>query len=101
MQAAVGAVLAAEEFGNAVAVRSAMKKLVPAAEAATQESPPQCADPEGLYSEFVTTVYAAGHNARSAKGLSSLLKAAAPLKGLKTLESRLAAEANQALATSK
>ena len=77
-----------------------MKKLVPIAVAATQDSPPQCADPEGLYSEYLTTVYAAGRNARSAKGISGLLQAAAPLKGLKTMESRLAAEANRALANS-
>ena len=64
-----------------------MKKLVPAAMAATQGSPPQCADPGGLYGEFVVAVYAAGRNARSAKGISGLLKAAAPLKGLKTMES--------------
>ena len=98
MQAAVNAVRAAEKSGNAAAIRSAMKKLVPAAVAAAQDSPPQCADPGGLYSEYVTTVYAAGHNARSAHGISGLLKAAAPLKGLTTMESRLAAEANRALA---
>ena len=101
MRAAVNAVLVAEKSGNSTAIRSAMKKLMPAAVAATQESPPQCADPEGLYSEIVVAVYAAGHNARSAKGISGLLKAAVPLKGLKTMETRLAAEANRALATSK
>ena len=101
MQAAVSAVLKSEQSGTSTAMRSAMKELMPAAVAATQESPPQCADPEGSYSEFVTTVYAAGHNARSAKGFSGLLKAAAPLKGLKMMESRLAAEANRALANSK
>ena len=78
-----------------------MKRLAPAAVAATQESPPQCADPEGLYSGIVVAVYAAGQNARSAKGIGGLLKAAAPLKGLKAMESRLAAEANRALANSK
>jgi hypothetical protein len=101
MQAAVKAVQAAEKSGNAAAIRSAMKKLMPAALAATQDSPPQCTDPEGLYTEYVVAVYAAGHNARSAKGISGLLKAAAPLKDLNTMESRLAAEANRALANSK
>ena len=101
MQAAVNGVQAAEESGNAAAIRSALKKLVPAALAAAQDSPPQCADPGGLYSEYVTTVYVAGDNARSAQGISGLLKAAAPLKGLKTMESRLAAEANRALAKNK
>lgn len=101
MQGAVTAVQAAEESGNAAAVRSALNKLVPAALAAAQASPPQCADPDGLYSEYVTTVYVAGDNARSAQGISGLLRAAAPLKGLKTTDSRLAAEANRVLATNK
>ena len=69
--------------------------------AATQAPPPQCADPDGLYGEYVTAVYVAGRNARSAKGISGLLKAAAPLKGLKTMESRLAAEAARAMAKNR
>jgi hypothetical protein len=101
MQAAVNAVQAAEASGNAAVIRSALNKLVPAAVAAAQVPPPRCADPNGLYSEYVTTVYVAGDNARSAQGISGLLKAAVPLKGLKTMESRLAAEANRALANSK
>ena len=59
---------------------------------------PRCADPENLFSEYVTAVYVAGDNARSARGISGLLKAAAPLKGLKTIESKLAAEAARAMA---
>jgi hypothetical protein len=98
MQAAVSAVQATEESGNAPALRSALKKLVPAALAAAQVPPPRCADPDGLYSEYVTAVYVAGDNARSAEGTSGLLKAAAPLQGLKTIESRLAAEASRAMA---
>jgi len=74
---------------------------VPAALAAAQVPPPRCADPDSLYGEYVTTVYVAGDNARSAQGIGGLLKAAAPLKGLKTMESRLAAEANRALVNSK
>jgi TRAP-type mannitol/chloroaromatic compound transport system permease small subunit len=57
-----------------------------------------CTDPGGLYSEHVTTVYQAGYDAHPAQGISDLLKAAAPLKGLKTIDSRLAAEANRAMA---
>jgi len=101
MQAAVNAVLAAEESGNAAAVRSALKKLVPAAVAAAPAGPPPCGDPADLYSEYVTAVYEAGYNARSAQGISGLLKAAVPLKGLKTMESGLAAEANRVLAKNK
>jgi hypothetical protein len=55
-----------------------------------------CADPAGLFSDYVTAVYVAGDSARSAKGMRGLLKAAAPLKNLKELQSRLAAEANRA-----
>lgn len=98
MQAAVNAVQVAEESGSAAALRSALRKLVPAALTAAQVPPPRCADPGGLYGEYVTAVYVAGDDARSAAGTSSLLKAAAPLKGLKTIESRLADEANRAMA---
>ena len=98
MQAAVNAVQIAEKSGNAPALRSALRKLVPAALAAAQVPPPRCADPGGLYSDYVTAVYVAGDNARSAAGTSGLLKAVAPLKSLKTIESQLAAEANRATA---
>jgi hypothetical protein len=101
MQAAVDAVQAAEESGNAAAIRASFKKLVPAALAAAEAAPPRCTDPGRLYADYVTTVYMAAYNARSAQGISALLKAAAPLKGLKTIESRLAAEANLAVARSK
>lgn len=101
MRAAVNAVQAAEATVNAAAIQSALNKLVPVALAAAEDSPPHCADPAALYSEYVTTVYEAGDNARSARGISGLLKAAAPLKGLTGMESRLAAEANRTLATSK
>jgi hypothetical protein len=96
MQAAVNAVQAAEQSGNVTATRSALGKLVPTALAAAQAPPPRCADPAGLFSDYVTAVYVAGDSARSAKGMRGLLKAAAPLKSLKELESRLAAEANRA-----
>ena len=98
MQAAVNAVQAAEQSGNVTAISSALNKLVPEAVAAAQAPPPLCADPDGLFSDYVTAVYVAGDNARTAKGISGLLKAAAPLKGLKTIESKLAAEAARAMA---
>lgn len=98
MQAAVNAVQAAEQSGNVTAISSALSKLVPEAVAAAQAPPPRCADPDGLFSDYVTAVYVAGDNARTAKGISGLLKAAAPLKGLKTIESKLAAEAARAMA---
>jgi len=98
MEAAVQAVQAAERTGNVSAIRSTLRKLMPAALAAAQVPPPRCADPGGLYSEYVTTVYTAGDNAHSAAGTASLLQAAASLKGLKTIQSQLAAEATRATA---
>ncbi len=53
---------------------------------------PHCADPAGLYAEFVTRIYTAGSNARSAEGLSALRRAAAPLKGLREISRKMAAE---------
>jgi hypothetical protein len=74
-----------------------MERLVPVALGLADHPVPSCADPAGLYVDFVDRIYAAGSNARSAKGLSGLLKAAAPLKGLINIESRLTAEVNHAL----
>jgi hypothetical protein len=61
---------------------------------------PGGADPARLYAASGTGVYAAGENARSATGLGGLLAAAAPLHGLRGIESRLAAEISTALAGS-
>ena len=71
---------------------------MPAALVLARDPVPHCADPAGLYAEYITRIYAAGSDASSAKGLSELMKAAAPLKGLKAIESRLTAEVNRALA---
>jgi hypothetical protein len=98
MRAAVNVVQAAARSGNVTAMRSALKKLVPAALAAAQAPPPRCADPAGLFSYYVTAVYVAGDNARSAREMDGLLKAAQPLRTLKTIESQLAAEARRATA---
>lgn len=101
MEAAVQAVQAAERSGNVSAIRSTLRKLMPAALAAAQAPPPRCADPGGLYSEYVTTVYTAGDHAHSAAGTASLLHVAAPLTGLKTIQSQLAAEATRATANAQ
>ncbi len=99
LRAAVNAVQEAEKSGNAAAMRSAMKKLMPVAVATSAAGPiPHCADPAGLYDEYVTGIYAAGYNARSAKTLSGLLKAVVSLKSLKAIESQLATEVNRAVA---
>jgi hypothetical protein len=89
---------AAGRSGDVAGMATAMKKLIPAVMVLASDPMPHCADPAGLYIEYVNMIYAAGSNASSAKGLSGLLKAAAPLKGLKAIESGLTAEVNRALA---
>ena len=97
LAAMLKAVRVAGNSGDVTGMDLAMKKLMPAAMVLAADAMPHCADPAGLYAEYVTRIYAAGYNARSAKGLSGLLKAAAPLKGLRNIESRLTAEVNHAL----
>jgi hypothetical protein len=101
MAAAVQAVQTAERSGNVSALRSTLRKLMPAALAAAQAPPPRCADPGSLYSEYVTAVYTAGDHAHSAAGTTSLLQMAAPLTRLNTLQSQLAAEATRATANAQ
>ena len=96
--AAVNAVQAAEKSGSTATLRSALKKLMPVALAAAENPPPRCADPGALFTTYVLTVYEAGDNARSAQGTRGLLKTAATLNDLKTIETQLAAEANRATA---
>ncbi len=91
---------AAGKSGDVSGLTTTMTKLKPTAMVLADYPMPHCADPAGLYAELVNQVYAAGSGARSARGLSGLLKAAAPLEGLKTIESRLTAEAGRALARS-
>ncbi len=99
LRAVLNAVQAAERSRNAAAMRSAMKELMPAAVAtAAAGGIPHCTDPVGLYDKYISTIYAAGYNARSAEGLGDLLKAAAVLKELKNIELQLTAEVNGALA---
>jgi hypothetical protein len=95
----VQAVLTGEESGNAVTMRSAMNKLIPAVLGNGDIDPvPHCADPGGLYTQYIASVYGAGDDAHKAKGLNGLRKAAAPLNGLKNVQSQLAAEVKRALA---
>lgn len=89
---------AAGQSGEVSRLAATTRKLMPAALVLARDPVPHCADPAGLYAEYITRIYAAGSDASSAKGLSELMKAAAPLKGLKAIESRLTAEVNRALA---
>ncbi len=94
------AVQVAAKAGNVPGIAAAVQGLMPAALVLASDPVPHCADPAGFYAQYVNRIYTAGSDARTAKGLSGLLTATAPLKGLKTMESRLAAEANRALAKS-
>ena len=69
-----------------------MRELIPAAVALAARPMPHCADPAGLYAKLIDRIYAAGHNARSAKGLTSLRRAAAPLRSVKAIERQLTAK---------
>jgi hypothetical protein len=98
LAATLGTIRAAEDSADVPALMTRLKKLTPASLALVRHPIPVCADPAGLYIGLVERVAQAGYDARSATGLTSLLKAAAPLKGLTTTESRLRAEVNRALA---
>ena len=92
LAAALSAVQADGQSGDASGMRSAMRELIPAAVALAARPMPHCADPAGLYAGFIDRIYAAGHNARSANGLASLRRAAAPLTRLKAIKRQLTAE---------
>jgi hypothetical protein len=99
LQADVKAVRTAERSGNAVAMRSALNKLMPAVVANGHIDPlPHCADPGGLYADYMLRIYQGGYEARVAKGLSGLQKAATRLHGLKKVQSQLVAETKRVLA---
>jgi hypothetical protein len=99
LQADVRFVLVVEKTGNSQLLRSGLRRLMPAAVAAgLAEALPHCADPGALYADYMTQAYSAGYDAHTAKGLSGLLAAAGPLKGLKGMQSRLDAEVHRALA---
>ena len=97
LKAALNQIQATGQSGDAGGMSAAMKKLVPAALALAGHPMPHCADPESLYPGFVTRIYTAGDKARSAHGFSALLRAAAPLKGLKKIEHLMAAEIDRAV----
>jgi hypothetical protein len=97
--AALAAVRAAARSGDISVIRAAMRKLMPAALAVAATPMPRCADPAGLYADYVDRIYAAGDNARTATGLSALRRAAAPLRGLTKIKHKLNAELHRAAGT--
>jgi hypothetical protein len=92
LKGALKQVQAAEKTGDAIGMESAMKQLVPTAYALAGHPMPHCADPDSLYPTFVTKIFTAGYKARSAHGFGALMRAAAPLAGLKKLEHQMTAE---------
>jgi hypothetical protein len=98
LAATLKTIRAAEKSGDVPGLSTGLEKLVPVALGLAHHPVPKCADTAGLYIKFVGRIVEAGYYARSAKGLSGLLKVAAPLKGLKTIKSRLTAEVNHAIA---
>jgi hypothetical protein len=74
-----------EAQGNAEDLPGLSTSLERAGRAASRMEtvpPPKCSDPKGLYATVMARVKASGDNARSASGLTGLLLAEAPLKGL-------------------
>jgi hypothetical protein len=101
LKAALKEIQAAGQSGDVAGIRAAMKELVPAALVMAGHPMPHCADSASLYPEFVTRIYTVGNNARSAQGLSALLRAAAPLKGLKKIEHQMAAEIDRTVSKNR
>jgi hypothetical protein len=93
LKVAVTAALAAEKSRDVRGMRAAMRRLMPDAVALAYRPLPRCADPAGINLALVPRSYAAGHKARSASGLSGLLRAVAMLKGVPDMEHQLTAEA--------
>ena len=84
-----------ETQGNAEDLPGLSTSLERAGRAASRMEtvpPPKCSDPKGLYATVMARVKASGDNARSASGLTGLLLAEAPLKGLPKIEKKLGRE---------
>lgn len=99
LKAALKQVQAAGKSGDVAGMEPAMKELVPTAYALADHPMPHCADPDSLYPKFVTKIYTAGYKARSARELGALMRAAAPLAGLKKLEHQMTAEMDRTVGT--
>jgi len=92
------ALRAVEAQGNAddfPGLSASLEKAGKAASAMEVVPPPKCSDPKGLYAAVMARVKASGDNARSASGLTGLLLAEAPLKGLPAIEKKLSRELNR------
>jgi len=95
LKAALKQIQVAGQAGDVAGMRAAMQQLVPTALVMADHPMPHCADPAGLYLTFVTKIYVAGHDARSARGLAALQRAAAPLTDVSKIGHRLTAEINR------
>lgn len=84
---------ALSKAGEDIPVVTSGLKAIGADATALQAYPmPQCADPAGYWAQYLTDLKAAGDNAGSASGLGGLILAEAPLKDVKSLQSKLSAE---------
>ena len=99
LKAALKQIQAAEKTGDVAGMEPAMKELVPTAYALAGHPIPHCADADSLYPTFATKIYTAGYKARSARELGALMRAAAPLAGLKKLEHQMTAEMDRTVGT--
>ncbi len=91
------AVRTAARIKRMTALRSSMSPLMRTALLLAGQPMPRCADPRGIYADFVTLIYTAGHHARSATGLGGLLRAAAVLASAMKVQRQLTAEVSGAL----
>jgi hypothetical protein len=87
----------AARLKDVTALRSSMSPLMRTAILLARQPIPRCADVRGIYLGFVAGIYRAGHDARSATGLSGLLRAAAVLAKTAKVQAQLAAEIRGAL----
>lgn len=74
---------------------ASLEKAGKAASRMAAVQPPKCSDPNGYYAAVMARVKASGDNARSASGLTGLLLAEAPLKGVTKIEKKLDRELNR------
>lgn len=86
---AVSRAARAPAFG---ALKSVLEPLMPTALALAAQPMPRCADTRGIYANLVLSLYESASKARSAKRLSSLLRAAARLASARKAERQLTAE---------
>jgi hypothetical protein len=96
LAAEVRAVRVAVRSEDGASIRTATRPLERTSVAlAAAGAMPRCADTEGIYAQLVVGVYQAGADARAAKGMSGLVRAAAALSRAVRIEHQLTAETSR------